>query len=368
MTGERARPRVRPAVAAVHPYVPGRSFESVRAELGLDTLVKLNQNENPLGPSPRALAAAASALHGAALYPEGTVPTLRHALAAAWELPEGWIVAGNGSDEVFRLLAETYVEPGDAVVVPAPSFAGYPLVAEIMGARVITVPLHDDALDLSAMARAALRERASLLFLCRPNNPTGTVFSEAALRQALDAIPPDTIVVLDEAYREFDDTPFDSRAVLLDHPNLVVTRTFSKLYGMAGLRLGYGVMHPELLAPLLAVRDPFSVNSVAAAAGIAALGDREHVARTLTLVREGRALLVDRLAALGLVSVPSHANFILFHTDRPAAEIADALLRHGVLVRPCASFGLPHAIRVTIGTREGNETFVAALEHVLAGR
>lgn len=355
----------RPAVITMKPYVPGKPVEDVQRELGITDLIKLNQNENPLGPSPRALAAAAAALAQAHTYPEGSSRALRVKLSAMWDLPADWFIVGNGSDEVFRLLAETYLEPGDKVVVPWPSFAGYPLVAELMGAEVIRVPLVDQTMDLPAMAAAARESGAKLIFLCRPNNPTGAVFAEEALRAFLPAVPASTLVVVDEAYREFDETQFDSRALLLEYPNVVVTRTFSKIYGMAGFRLGYGVLRPEVIAPFYKVRDPFSVNNLALAAGMAALDDTEHLERTQALNRAGKAFLYGLFDRLGISYVPTEANFILFDVKRPATEVYDAMLRRGVLLRPCASFGLPTCLRVTIGTAEENQRFAAALEAVL---
>lgn len=358
--------RVRPAVRSMKPYVPGRSIESVQHELGIADLVKLNQNENPLGPSPRAVAAAGAALAEVHIYPEGSSPVLRTRLAGMWDLPADWFLVGNGSDEVFRLLAEAYLEEGDRVVVPHPSFAGYPLVAELMGAELLRVSLRNQAMDVRAMAETAASRQTRLLFLCRPNSPTGGVFAESELREAMALIPDDTLVVIDEAYREFDETAFDSRALLLDHANVVVTRTFSKIYGMAGFRLGYGVMRPDLIEPLLRARDPFSVNSLAIAAGVAALDDREHVERSRRLVLEGKQFLYALFDRLGLDHVPTQANFILFDAGRPALEVYDALLRRGVLIRPCASFGLPTSLRVTVGTEEQNQRFAQALESVLA--
>ncbi len=360
-------PGVRAAVQSMKPYVPGKPVEDVQRELGLSDLVKLNQNENPLGPSPRAVAAAQAAMAEVHTYPEGTARRLRNRLAEMWDLPADWFLVGNGSDEVFRLLAEVYLEPGDRVVVPVPSFAAYRFVAELMGAEVVDVPLAGWTMDLPAMADAAAESGAKLLFLCRPNNPTGAVFAEADLRAAMERVPPSTLVVVDEAYREFDATPFDSRALVRDYPNVVVTRTFSKIYGMAGFRLGYGIMRPELLAPIWTARDPFSVNGLAVAAGLAALDDTEHLARTLAVTREGKAYLYAAFERLGLACVPSEANFILFDAGRPAAEVFDRLLRRGVLVRPCASFGLPNHLRVTVGTAEENRRFVEALEAVLKG-
>ena len=347
------------------PYVPGRSLESVQRELGAIEPVKMNQNENPLGPSPRAVEAATRAMAEAHTYPDGSSPALRERLAALWDLPPDWFLVGNGSDEIFRLLAETYLEPKDRVVVGEPSFAGYPLVAELMGAEVARVPLRRDAMDVRAMSREAAGRNAAMIFLCRPNGPTGAVFPEHDLRDGMASIDAETLVVVDEAYREFDETPFDTRGLLLEYPNLIVTRTFSKIYGMAGFRLGYGIMRPEILEPLYRVRDPFSVNNLAVAAGIAALGDREHIERTLALVREGKSFLYDAFRRLRIEYVPTQANFILFHTDRPAVEVYEAMLREGVLIRPCGSFGLPYSLRVTIGTGEQNAAFVAALEKAL---
>ncbi|MFZ5816023.1 MAG: histidinol-phosphate transaminase [Bacillota bacterium] len=357
-------PRIRPAVQSMKPYVPGKPVEDVQRELGITDLVKLNQNENPLGPSPKAVAAATAAMSLVHTYPEGSARALRERLALLWELPPDHFLVGNGSDEVFRLLAEVYLEPGDTIVVPAPSFSGYPLVGELMGARVLRIPLAEQTMDLPAMVRAAVESGAKMLFLCRPNNPTGAVFPEEALRAVLPQVPPDCLVILDEAYREFDETRFDSRALLLEYPNLVVTRTFSKIYGMAGFRLGYGVMRPELIAPIYTARDPFSVNNLAVAAGLAALDDLEHLERTRALTREGKAYLYAAFERLGLPYVKSEANFILFDVQRPAAEVFDQMLRRGVLLRPCGSFGLPTHLRVTVGTPAENQRFVAALEQV----
>ena len=358
---------LRSAVRSMKPYVPGRSLESVRRETGVAELIKLNQNENVLGPSPAAVRAAAAAAAQAHIYPEGTSQALREKLAGVWDLPADWFFVGNGSDEVFRLLAETYLEPGDRVVAPVPSFAGYPLVAELMGAEVVRVPLLDNAMDVGAMARAAADCEARIMFLCRPNSPTGGVFPEEDLHAVMPWLR-QTLVVVDEAYREFDTTPFDSRGLVATYPNLVATRTFSKIYGMAGMRLGYGVMRPEVGAPLCTVRDPFSVNSLALAAGMAALDDAEHVERSRSLVLDGREFLSELFDRLGLPYAPSQANFVLFDAGRPAVEVYDGVLERGVLIRPCASFGLPTSLRVTVGTDAQNRRFARALEDVLTGR
>ncbi len=358
-------PRLRDAVTRMKPYVPGKPVEDVQRELGITDLVKLNQNENPLGPSPKAVAAAVQAMSLAHTYPEGSSRVMRERLSRLWDLPADHFIVGNGSDEVFRLLAETYLEPGDKIVVPHPSFAGYPLVAELMGAEVVRVPLVDGTMDLPAMAAAAAETGASMIFLCRPNNPTGAVFAEEALRAFMPTVAPNVIVVVDEAYREFDQTQFDSRALVVEYPNVVVTRTFSKIYGMAGFRLGYGVGRPELFAPFYTVRDPFSVNNLAVAAGLAALEDTEHLGRTQVLTNEGKQYLYSLFERLKLSYVKSEANFILFDVGRPASEVYDAMLRRGVLLRPCGSFGLPTCLRVTVGTAEENQRFGQALLEVM---
>ncbi len=348
------------------PYVPGKPVSDVQRELGITDLIKLNQNENPLGPSPKAVAAATAALAEVHTYPEGSTRVLRQRLAQLWDLPEDWFIVGNGSDEVFRLLAETYLTEADSAVVPTPSFAGYPLVIELMGARVVRVPLlPSGTMDLDAMAKAARETNAKMIFLCRPNNPTGAVFAEELFPAFMAQVDPETLVIVDEAYREFDETPFDSRSFLQQYPNVVVTRTFSKIYGMAGFRLGYGVLRPELIAPFYTVRDPFSVNNLATAAGLAALDDTEHLERTRHLNREGKAFLYALFERLGLPYVPTQANFVLFDCGRPAADVYGALMHRGVLVRPCASFGLPNHIRVTVGTPAENARFAEALEVVL---
>jgi histidinol-phosphate aminotransferase len=357
---------LRPAVQKMKPYVPGKPVADVQRELGITDLIKLNQNENPLGPSPAAVAAATKAMAEVHTYPEGSSRAMRQKLAELWELPEDWFIVGNGSDEVFRLLAETYLEPGDRAVVPAPSFAGYPLVIELMGGEVVRVPLNEEGtMDLPAMAEKAVEVGAKMIFLCRPNNPTGAVFGHEVFPAFMDKVPSSILVILDEAYREFDETEFDSRTYLKQYPNLVVTRTFSKIYGMAGFRLGYGVARPLILAPFYTVRDPFSVNNLAAAAGLAALDDQAFLDRTLALTREGKVYLYGVLERLGLSYTPTEANFILFDVGRPATEVYDALVRRGVLVRPCGSFGLPTSLRVTIGKPEENQRFAEALEAVL---
>lgn len=347
--------KTRGALARMKPYVPGKMGQGV----------KLNQNENPLGAAPMALAAAQEALVGAHRYPDPTATALRQRLASLWDLPADHFLIGNGSDEIFRLLAEAFLEEGDRTVIPATSFSYYRIVTELMGAEPVVVPLQNGTMDLPAMAAAAKESGAKLLFLCRPNNPTGGVFPIEAFVRFMAEVPTETLVVLDEAYREFDPSDFPSEQLVEKYANLIITRTFSKLHGLAALRLGFGVAQPAVWAPLLAIRDPFSINAVAAAAGVAALADEVHIQASLKLVEEGREFIYALCTELGLTYEPSAANFVLIDLGRPAAPVTAALEQAGVLVRPCASFGLPNAIRVTVGRPAENEAFAAALRHVL---
>lgn len=347
--------KTRGALARMKPYVPGKMGQGV----------KLNQNENPLGAAPMALAAAQEALAGAHRYPDPTATALRERLAALWDLPSDHFLIGNGSDEIFRLLAEAFLEQGDRTVIPATSFSYYRIVTELMGAEPVVVPLQNGTMDLPAMAAAAKESGAKLLFLCRPNNPTGGVFPIEAFERFMAELPAETLVVLDEAYREFDPSDFPSEQLVQRYANLIITRTFSKLHGLAALRLGYGVGQPAIWAPLLAIRDPFSINNVAAAAGVGALGDEAHIQASLQLVEEGRTFIYALCTELGLKYEPSAANFVLIDLGRLAAPVTAALEQEGILVRPCASFGLPNAIRVTVGRPSENEAFAKALRRLV---
>lgn len=359
----------RPEVEGLTPYVAGMSAEELTRRTGRPA-VKLASNENPLGPSPEAVRAAGQVLAGLHRYPAVLADDLREALARHHGVSPQQVLVTNGSDELLRLLAETYIRAGDRVVVPHPSFSVYSRVARLMGARVQQVPLNaGGAMDLPAMAAAAQGgdgvPPARVIFLCRPNNPTGGVFGAKDFARFVEAVPAGCLVVLDEAYKEFDDTPFNGPDWLDRCPGLVVARTFSKVYGLGGLRLGYGLAAEAVWRPVLAVRDPFSVNAVAQAAGLAALADREHVARSVELAREGRQFLTQLATELGLRAYPSQGNFVLIDVGRDAEAVHRALLEHGVIVRPGTSFGLPTCIRVTCGLPEENRRFAEALRAVL---
>lgn len=355
--------RVRPEVAGLCPYVAGKGISEVRERFGLSDAVKLASNENPLGPSPRALSAASAALSESNRYPDVAASRLRAALASRLGVTPESILVGNGSDEVLRLVAATYVRSGDLCLVPGCSFPNYRAVSSLFGGEVTGIDLRDETMDLERTAEAAAH--ACIIFLCRPNNPTGAVFSEESFRRFLAAVPPATLVLLDQAYAEFDTSEFNALGLQTSYPNLILTRTFSKAYGLAGLRVGYGVAHPAVWETVRAVREPFSVNAVAQAAALAALEDTEHLERTRLNNREGMAALEAGLGSLGLTWIPSQANFLMMDVGRPAVEVATALMSRGVIVRDCGPFGRPTWLRVSVGRPEEVRLFLETLAQVV---
>jgi histidinol-phosphate aminotransferase len=361
-------PLVPPYVASLTPYVPGKPIEEVEREYGVTNVAKLASNENALGPSPRALAAAREAAAKVNLYPDGSAYYLRAALAAKLGVEAREVFVGNGSNELIELLVRTFVLDGEEVLTSAQSFIAYKLAAQAHGRTLVEAPMKARFhYDLDAL-RKLLSRRTKVIFLANPDNPTGTWFTEPELLPFLDAIPKDTLVVLDEAYVEFVDAPGfqDALALRRKYPNVVVLRTFSKIYGMAGLRLGYGVARPDVVEYIDRVRAPFNVNLVAQAAGIAAIDDTEHVERSRALVREERPFLAEGLKALGATVVPSQGNFVFADfPGRPGKDLFEALLREGVVVRPMGGYGFPTAQRITVGLRKENEKCLAALAKVL---
>ncbi|HLF96866.1 MAG TPA: histidinol-phosphate transaminase [Methylococcaceae bacterium] len=355
-----------PGVRELTPYVPGKPVSDLQRELGLSDIVKLASNENPLGPSPKALAAAKAALEEVALYPDGGGFALKAALSAKLGVTPNQITLGNGSNDVLDIVARVFLAPSDAAVFSEHAFAVYALSTQAVGARGVVTPAKDHGHDLEAMA-AAIGNDTKVVFIANPNNPTGTYLKRDALHAFLCRAR-DVVVVVDEAYFEYVDEPDypDSLEWLPEFPNLVVTRTFSKAYGLAGLRVGYAVSSPEIADLLNRVRQPFNVNSLALAAAAAALEDEDHLARSAVLNREGLQQLGSAFAARGLDFIPSVGNFITVDMGRPAGPVYDALLRRGVIVRPVANYGLPNHLRVTVGTAEQNRSFLNALDEVLA--
>lgn len=361
-------PLVPSYVASLNPYVPGKPIEEVEREYGVTNVAKLASNENALGPSPKALAAMHDAVAKVNLYPDGSAFYLRNALAAHLGVEPKEVFVGNGSNELIELLVRTFVLEGEEVLTSAQSFIAYKLAAQAHGRTLVEAPMKARFhYDLDAL-RKLLSRRTKVIFLANPDNPTGTWFSEAELTPFLDAIPKETLVALDEAYLEFVDAPGyqDALALRKKYPNLVVLRTFSKIYGLAGLRLGYGLARPEVVEYLDRVRAPFNVNHVAQAAGVAALGDVEHVEKSRALVKQERPFLAAGLAALGATVVPSQGNFVFADfPGRPGKDLFEALLREGVVARPMGGYGFPTAQRVTVGLRAENEKCLAALKKVL---
>ncbi len=362
-----------PGVRRLAPYVPGKPPEQLERELGITGSIKLASNENPLGPGPHARAALAAALAGVGMYPDGSGHVLRARLAAKHQVSIGQVTLGNGSNDVLVLLAGTFLTPEHEAVYSQYAFAVYPIAVQASGAKAIIaaanpadhrMPLgHDPAAIL-----AAIGPRTRIVFLANPNNPTGTWLTGPELEELVRGIPPEVIVVLDEAYHEYSagmGVP-DGTSLQLQFPNLVIARTFSKAYGLAGLRVGYTLSHPDIADLLNRVRQPFNVSVVGLAAAAAALDDGEHVEATLALNRLGLARLREGLAALGLAVLPSAANFLLCDLRRPAAPVSDALLRRGVIVRPVVNYGLPNHLRISTGTAEQNERVLAAMAAALA--
>ncbi len=348
------------------PYEPGKPIEDVARELGLDpaNVIKLASNENPLGPSPLAVAAMREAALGAHIYPDGGCYHLRNALAAKFGLQPANVVIGNGSNEIIEFLGHAFLKPGAEVIAAEHAFVVYKLMATLFGARTVEVPDPGFVHDLDAMA-AAITPATRQIFIANPNNPTGTVVTAEAIDRFMEKVPEHVIVVFDEAYHEFLDNPPDTlRYVREGRPNVLVLRTFSKIQGLASLRVGYGLGAPDLVSVLQKTRQPFNSNGMAQAAALAALADAEHMEKTRRITFEGRDFLEAEFAKRGLEFVQSQANFVLVNVRDGNAVFRD-LLAKGVIVRAMASYKLPAWIRVTIGTMEQNRRFLAELDAVL---
>jgi histidinol-phosphate aminotransferase len=360
-------------IRAIAPYQPGKPISELAREMGLDErrIIKLASNENPLGVSPKAKAAIRKALKEVGRYPDGNAFDLKEALSRKYRVPQECIVVGNGSNDLLELVAGAFLAPGRAAVYAQHAFAVYPLATQARGARSIVVPAKDYGHDLRAM-RSAITPEVRVVFIANPNNPTGTLLRGGELEEFLSAVPRDVAVVIDEAYTEYlpREYRYDSIAWLARHPNLVVTRTFSKAYGLAGLRVGFGLMHPEVADLLNRVRQPFNVNSLALAAATAALADRKFVARSYALNRSGMRRLERGFEKLAIEYIPSCANFVSFRIPQrngtpQAGPVYEKLLRQGVIVRPIAGYGMPDHLRVTVGLPAENERFLKALRTAL---
>jgi histidinol-phosphate aminotransferase len=360
--------RIRPNVLAMHPYAPGRPIEDVQREFGLERVVKLASNENPFGPSPLAIAAVVEAASRMHLYPDGASRTLRHAIAEKFGMPEETVLLGNGSDELIHLLGVMYLgDPGDTMIMGDPGFSRYDASAHLADAHLVKVPLDADLVhDLDAM-REAVNERTRLIFIANPNNPTGTVVSRAKFEAFLDALPGHVTVVLDEAYTEYAvdaPDPISSLDYVRAGRPVIGLRTFSKAYGLAGIRVGYGFAAPSVVDAYHRAREPFNVNALAQVAAVAALQDDDHIAHSVAYNTHGLARLAETFRSVGASPYASYANFAYADLGRPAAPIFDALLRRGIIVRSGAHVGHPHCLRVSVGTNAEIDEFVAAFTEI----
>lgn len=354
-----------PHLRELRVYEPGKPIEETARELGTHAseIIKLASNENPLGPSPKALAAMHAALENAQLYPDGGGFYLREALAQRLDVGPENIVLGNGSNEIIELLAHAFIKPGDAILTSEHAFIAYKIVARVFGAQTIEAPSRHYAADLEAML-AAISPATEIIFIANPNNPTGTLLSAAEIERFLDRVPSPLIVVFDEAYYEFVDDPPDTLRYVHEGRNVVVLRTFSKIQGLASLRLGYGIARPELIEVMQKTRQPFNVNGLAQAGALAALSDEEHLRATKRVVDEGRAYFEQEFTGMNLPFVPSAANFILVNVGDGEA-VFRAMLRHKLIVRAMKGYRLPEWVRISVGTMDQNRKCVAALREVL---
>jgi histidinol-phosphate aminotransferase len=356
-----------PALDRLPVYQPGRPIEEVARELGLsaDTIIKLASNENPLGPSPKALAAMREAVGRVHLYPDGNAFHLKNRLAHKLAVEPANLILGNGSNEILEFVGHACLEPGTEVVVSQYCFAVYPIVTQLFGARLVTVPARNLGHDLPALSQA-VTPRTRIVFVANPNNPTGTLASPEDVMRLVHDLPDHVLLVMDEAYLEFLDTPTDLLPLVREgaKPNLLLARTFSKIHGLAGLRLGYGIGHPALIAALEKIRQPFNINLVAQAAALAALDDEEHITRTRANNTQGREALQRAFRELGLAYVPSAANFVLVQVGE-GQRVFEAMQALGVIVRPMGGYQLPDWVRVTVGTPAENRRCLEALKQVL---
>lgn len=362
--------RIRPNVLQMQPYSPGKPVDEVKRELGLDRVVKLASNENPLGPSPKAIAAVQAAAAKMHVYPDGAAHTLRQALSAKFGVDAKQILVGNGSDELIHLLGLVLLEEGSEMMMGDPSFSRYDAAAHLAPAKLVKVPLDADYRhDLPAMARA-ITPQTRLIWIANPNNPTGTVVRKAEVDRFLADVPEDVVVVLDEAYFEFaqelPDFPDSLDYIKAGKPNVVGLRTFSKAYGLAGIRVGYGFAPPAIADAIERAREPFDVNSLAQVAAVAALEDDEHIKATVETNRRGLKTLAGVFEEVGARPLESFANFVYTDLGRPARPVFDALLRRGVITRPGDVLGNPTCLRVSVGTDEEMEIFVKELKEIMS--
>ncbi|RMF95524.1 MAG: histidinol-phosphate transaminase [Candidatus Schekmanbacteria bacterium] len=353
-------------ILSITPYNPGKPIEEVEREFGIKDPVKLASNENPLGPSPKALNALKGYLKKASFYPDSHSYYLKQQLAAKFKVSENNIAVGNGSNELLEFLCRAFIKPGVSAVMADQAFMVYKMLVQATGGEKIIVPLRNHTHDLKAMLNA-VRDDTRIIFIANPNNPTGTIVKEDEFEEFLFSVPEDVIIVLDEAYAEYvsDEEYPNSIEHFSRRKNLVILRTFSKIYGLAGLRIGYAIASEEIIDILNRIRQPFNVNSAAQTAALAALSDEEHINRSIEVNEAGKDFLYKELEKLNLDFVPTEANFILIDCKADCDEIFLKLLKLAVIVRPMKGYDFPTSIRVTIGTAKDNKRFISSLERIL---
>ena len=363
-----------PGVQQLQPYLPGKPVEELERELGITDSIKLASNENPLGASSKALRAIEACYRNINYYPDGSAFKLARRLAERLDVDPAQLTFGNGSNDVLELIARAFLTPGHSAVYSQYAFAVYPIVVQAIGAKARVAPAFDESHPTMPLGHDpdalvdAIDDDTRVVFIANPNNPTGTWVEPAALEAMFARIPEHVIIVLDLAYLEYMDAHLkpDMKRLLESYPNLIVTCTFSKVYALAGLRIGYGISHPEVANLLNRVRQPFNTNLIAQAAALAALDDQEHLEQSIQMNNEGKACLARELDRLGLPYLPSMGNFITINMKQDAAPVYDALLRQGVIVRPVANYQMPRHLRVTVGTAEQNGRCKEALSGTLA--
>lgn len=358
-------PLVPPYIAALKPYEPGRAVEEAKRAYGLDRVIKLASNENPLGPSPRAVEAIRAHLEDLNYYPDGGL-ALRERLAQEFDCKVANVIVGSGSDSLMSGIIRAFLCDEDEILTTEAAFGGFQILARTRGVAYRTVPYCDWRYDLPALA-AAITERTKILYLVNPKNPTGSIFTRQEFLEFYRHVPERVLILLDEAYFEYaKDIPRYPDSMQYRFDNVITLRTFSKIYGLAGVRLGYGFAHEDLITQLLKVKLPFEPSSVAQVAGLAAIDDKEWIHRTLEVNARGMRMLPGALRRLGYTVVPSEANFLMLPLagEEEAQALVEALLRKGIIIRPLASFGLPQCVRISIGTEEQNGMLIEALEEL----
>ena len=357
-------------IQAIAPYQPGKPIAELERELGISGIIKLASNENPLGPSPLSIAAMRSAIDDVARYPDGNCFELKLALSQRYQVEPARIVLGNGSNDLLELAARAFLKPGDKAIYAAHAFAVYALATQATGAKGVVVPATPKyGHDLTAMLKAAVKHKAKIVFIANPNNPTGSFLAGEELLNFMRALPPQILVVLDEAYNEYlpHELRYDSVRWLSEFPNLIILRTFSKAYGLAGLRVGYAMANEQVADMLNRVRQPFNVNSMAQVAAVAALRDEDFVRKTYELNLRGMEQITEGLAVMGLEFIPSFGNFVCFKIAN-AGLVYQQLLELGVIVRPVANYDMPDFLRVSIGLEKEIAKFLYMLAQTLGDK